>query len=553
MPLSESTLLAVAGDLIFARGEDYLRYVHELHVSGTIAQASVDGTLTYTAELDWSDGLPDGYCSCPHNADGNFCKHLVAVGLAVIDSGQVVSDEPAVNLDDGVRTVVHAMDLDELRDLVLSRAEYDGELRRMLELRAVADSGDDSPAKAEFEDYVRNTLAFHGFIDYRSSYAVASAAGGVLDELEVHLNDGAAEVVRPALLMALTRLRKISEQADDSSGMIGSECQRAADLYAAACRLGNPDPVKLAKWLVTFRAESPGWPDMALSDFVPAFDDKAFSTYRKEVAALDKKLEGRDHWNRFEADQMMLELADHDEDIDRAIELLSRPDHMQYGAIVNRLRKARRRKEAVAWIDRAVADGRVSRFSGGNDFWLSPDDVAQTYQKLGRTDDAIAVQRAEFMRQPTVENYRALCKFATSIGHVVVERAWAFEHAEQLASNPHTAGAVLIRLYLTDGDLDAAWGAADVYGPGSAWKELAEQGAEVRPIDAADFYRPQLEKDLRHPNSKIYPDIAARLATMGKLYEKGGRKADFAEFMTKIRHDYGRRPALMKALDAKRL
>ena len=91
------------------------------------------------------------------------------------------------------------------------------------------------------------------------------------------------------------------------------------------------------------------------------------------------------------------------------------------------------------------------------------------------------------------------------------------------------------------------------YGPGWAWRELADRGAKARPVDAADLYRPELEKDLRYPNSKLYPDIAARLATMAKLYEQGGRSADFASFIAQIRQDYGRRPSLMKALDAKKL
>jgi uncharacterized Zn finger protein len=30
-------------------------------------------------ELDWSGPQPDGSCTCPHAADGHFCKHLVAV------------------------------------------------------------------------------------------------------------------------------------------------------------------------------------------------------------------------------------------------------------------------------------------------------------------------------------------------------------------------------------------------------------------------------------------------------------------------------------------
>ncbi|MEE6169183.1 MULTISPECIES: hypothetical protein [unclassified Mycolicibacterium] len=75
----------------------------------------------------------------------------------------------------------------------------------------------------------------------------------------------------------------------------------------------------------------------------------------------------------------------------------------------------------------------------------------------------------------------------------------------------------------------------------------------VPDTESADLYRPQLEKDLQYPDSKLYPDIAERLATMAELYEKCGRSADFASFMAQLRRDYCKRPALMKALDAKRL
>jgi hypothetical protein len=184
---------------------------------------------------------------------------------------------------------------------------------------------------------------------------------------------------------------------------------------------------------------------------------------------------------------------------------------------------------------------------------LSPDHVAETYRGLGRIDDAVAVLRADFMRQPSVPTYRVLLDFAAGIDRADTERTWAFDHASQLASDRFAAGAVLVQLWLSEGDVDAAWQAADRYGPGWAWRELADRGAEVRPVEAADLYRPQLEKDLQYPNSKLYPDIAATLATMAELYERGGCSADFASFIAQIRQDYGRRPSLMKALDAKKL
>jgi hypothetical protein len=274
-----------------------------------------------------------------------------------------------------------------------------------------------------------------------------------------------------------------------------------------------------------------------LADFVDSFDERALATYRRAVAALNRKLADRDQFGRFEIDAMLLELADNDGDIDRAVHLLSQREHPQYGAIVDRLRAAGRTEDAVAWIDRAVADGRISSHGGGNEYWLSPDDVAATYQGLGRIEDAVAVLRADFMRQPSVPTYRVLLDFAAGINRAEAERIWAIGHAQLLASDPYAHGAVLLQLLLSECDVEAAWQAADRYGPGWAWRELADRGAMARPVDAADLYRPQLENDLRYPDTSLYSGIAATLATMAELYDRGGRSADFASFIAQIRQD----------------
>ncbi len=44
---------------------------------------------------------------------------------------------------------------------------------------------------------------------------------------------------------------------------------------------------------------------------------------------------------------MLLELADHDGDVDRAVDLLTERLHPQYGAIIARLRAAGRDDEVV--------------------------------------------------------------------------------------------------------------------------------------------------------------------------------------------------------------
>ncbi len=51
MGLSEKTLLEVAGELVYARGEDYVRYVRGLRTTASKAYASIQAKKVYTAEL----------------------------------------------------------------------------------------------------------------------------------------------------------------------------------------------------------------------------------------------------------------------------------------------------------------------------------------------------------------------------------------------------------------------------------------------------------------------------------------------------------------------
>jgi uncharacterized Zn finger protein len=130
VPLSETTLLMAAGDQSYARGEDYVRYVRGLRITDGKAYASIQAKKVYQVELDWSGPLPDGFCTCPHHADGNFCKHLVATGLAAIDTGRVaVDDSTDGTADASLQATIQAMDVDELRALVMTLAQRDDGVR----------------------------------------------------------------------------------------------------------------------------------------------------------------------------------------------------------------------------------------------------------------------------------------------------------------------------------------------------------------------------------------------------------------------------------------
>jgi hypothetical protein len=274
---------------------------------------------------------------------------------------------------------------------------------------------------------VRQAMTFRGFVDYRLSYGVASDAQEVLDELEQAVEDGLADTAAPALRLAVTMLRAVVEESDDSSGMISGAGQRAVELYARACREGRPDGVELARWLVRFREGSPGWPDITLDLFVPAFDDAALQSYRTALAEASERHTGEGEWDRFEIGRMRLELADHDGDVDGAIEILRAGERPQYGAIVQRLRDVGREDDAVAVIDEGVRAGRVT--ATGNDYWLDACEVSRTYLQLGRGDEAVQVQRAQFARRPDAGSFAGLLAVAEEVGAREKERTWAWERA----------------------------------------------------------------------------------------------------------------------------
>lgn len=84
--ISLAALRDYAGEAVYQRGEAYFRdgAVSRLRDQGGKVSARVDGTRGYRVEL-WTDGEEFGHdCTCPHAAEGNFCKHCVALGLAFL-------------------------------------------------------------------------------------------------------------------------------------------------------------------------------------------------------------------------------------------------------------------------------------------------------------------------------------------------------------------------------------------------------------------------------------------------------------------------------------
>src|SRR5262249_54313011 len=86
--VTEADLRSAAGERSFERGTGYLRAVSGIEAVGNQVMATVSGSADYLVVLTLPDPAAGtrlrGECGCPYGQEGFFCKHCVAVGLAIL-------------------------------------------------------------------------------------------------------------------------------------------------------------------------------------------------------------------------------------------------------------------------------------------------------------------------------------------------------------------------------------------------------------------------------------------------------------------------------------
>lgn len=444
-----------------------------------------------------------------------------------------------------VERFLRSLDHDALRSLVLEMASYSPEGMRSLQLRATSA---DEPTASELMAAVDAALAGVD-LDYHDPFYedVDDGVQGVeeaVDELEWHLDCGAHPVVRRVLQHLLTRLGDLAREADNADALL-EVAERASTLFGRAVT-GHPDPVSLARWLIGFRVGYGGWPSLALDAVAHAFDELAWDTYRASVATLGGGGPAADPY-RSEVDRMLLELADYDGDVERAVVLLSGGNHPYYREILRRLRDSGRLTDVLAWLDRAVTQGCVDVAWRAGPTIVPVEDAVDAYLDGGRPDAALAIARTLYDRDLSVDVFRLLSNVAERCGRQDEERTWAFDQATQRARS--SGGTHLIRLRLADGNLTRAWEAADRFGAGHAWRELVDASEDGFPLRAARLCLAQVLESLTTPDSKRYPAIVDLLVKARALYDTAGHRAEGDAEIIRLREVYRRRPALMSAMD----
>ncbi|GGW84740.1 SWIM zinc finger family protein [Streptomyces noursei] len=552
--LTEANLKMLAGARSFERGRGYLDAVSGVEVGGEgWVTASVHGSERYEVELslDGPGGL-SGECDCPYGLEGNFCKHLVAVGLTVLarSEGLPLQWKAARDRAQDLDSWLSALSKDELLALVREQVGEDRRLRHRLELRAASARGDIASVRARIRELLDiGPFAQYGYVEYADARAYADQAGQVVSAIGGLTGSGRAADAIILVREAMKLLAGAVESVDDSDGWLGSVGAGLADAHLAACRAARPDPEELARWLI---GHALGELDDGLTDIDPLDYEDVLGTEGLVVLrklAVQAWQANRRGW----AEKHLMErLAKARGDVDAVIAVHAAdlaPNGHTHLVIARELDTARRPAEALCWAERGI---REARDLAAVDTALV-DHLCDRYTQADRLAETVALRRDHFCARRTLLTYQQLRAAARAADCWPAERedALALLRADAEQRQPgRCGGPALVDALLDDKDVEAAWQAATETGADDRqWLTLADHVRATRPTDALGVYLRLIEPLTAQTGNAIYEQLVSLLLRIRDCHRRLESPEEFTGYVTALRTAQKRKRNLMRLMD----
>ncbi|MFE0457941.1 SWIM zinc finger domain-containing protein [Kitasatospora sp. NPDC058965] len=549
---TEDDLRALAGPRSFERGLGYREAVEALEVDGDRFTAVVHGTDSYEVVLEpGEDGEVWGECDCPYGAEGHFCKHCVAVGLAVLQRRGELAGLRA----DGAARAEHleswlsSHSRDDLLALVRELIDSDRDLRRRLELRAASAGADPGQLRARITDLLSiGRFSRYGYVEYAEARAYAGQVGEAVAAINALTGKGRGDQAIVLAREAIRLLGQACEQVDDSDGHLGAVAAELGAAHLAACRAAPPDPGETAEWLVGhLLGDLNHLPDIDVHDY----RDVLGASGRARARELAQQAWRRKPTGWAEKD-LLQELLKAEGDIDALVAVHAAdlaPSGWTHLVIAQELDAVGREADALDWAERGL---RAARGEHHVDDRLL-DYVTGRYVAAGRLGDATSVRRDRFEAARTLAAYQHLRAAARAAGTWDADRATALDLLRTDAEDGHrggrySAGPVLIDVLIDDEDYDTAWHAAPRLAGPRQHLTLADRTRDTRPADALPVYLRAIEPMKKTTGDATYHRMAELLRHARACHRALGSEAEFTTYLAALRADQKRKPKLMKIL-----
>ena len=572
--LNRQLLRNLAGPIIFARGEVYCDSGHVFSLvehQGTLA-AKVSGTHDYRVKLWLEDGELEFECTCPYAADGTFCKHVVAAGLAWL-KGETAGKrtgkqagrkgQPTVTLDD-VEQYLQQQSKQTLVSLVMEQVLENDRLRERLLLKVARTTGTGIDINA-FRQAIDRAIDHGGFVDYHEMSSYTEGIHEVVDSLKDVLKEGHANAVIELSEYALEQAEDAMNSVDDSDGELGSLMEQLQELHHQACQQANPDPEELAQRLFEWEVNS-SWDTFygAAKKYADVLGPRGLEEYRQMAEAEWQRLPelkpGQDDPDRYgrhwRITSIMETLARQSGNLEALVAIKRRDLSTPYAylQIAELYRGARKYDQALEWAEQGMA-----AFANRPDERLC-DFLAEEYHRRGRHDEAMALIWAEFTKRSSLQYYQKLKTHADRTEQWPKWREQALALLRQSIeqsrkSTPKTLWdrpldhSELVSIFLWEKEDEAAWQEAQQGGcRNDLWLQLAERREQAHPEDALAIYRRQIEPLIDQTQQQAYETAVSYLRKVRELMQRLGRRAEFDSYLELLRKTYKRKRNFMALL-----
>jgi uncharacterized Zn finger protein len=562
----------------FTRGEAYFKdgRVHGLAVHEGTCTAIVSGQHHYSVTLRSTDREIDYSCDCPIGLEGEFCKHLVAVGLASLNPAPESKGKPSKRKGraskDDLLAYLERQDKNTLVAILAREAVENRDLRDRLLLEAAQSN----PAGLDITAYRRSIASAtqtDGFVDYHSAYDYTRRILQVTDSIAALLNRGHAPAVIELTEFALAQLETAIGEMDDSDGYMNDILPELQNLHHRACLDARPEPCALARRLFAWEMMS-DWGTFygTAETYADVFGAEGLAEYRRLAESEWAKIrplnpgdkEDVRSTRRFRITRMMEALARQLDDTDSLVEIKRRDlsDAYSFLKIAEIYREAGQHDKALDWAEQGIksfprADSRLVEF------------LAVEYHRRSRHDDAMTLIWNQFVEWPFLKNYQELKAHALKVRPDPDWPAWrdkALTHlrgviekekqAEKTSKNHwdwarHADNSRLVEVFLWEKRYDEAWQEACAGGCSSGlWLLVAAAREEKHPGDAVPIYQEMIAPILKQANNAAYEEAVKLLQKIRELMARLDRVTEFEDYLGVLRVEYKRKRNFIKLLDA---
>lgn len=571
--ISRERLEDLAGPNAFLRGEEYFSVgaVGRLRITDDKVAAKVEGTTTYRVELRNEGGLLGFDCSCPRAADGYFCKHDVALGLAWLDqsaverkagngSGRKKRRDPWRD----IKQYLSSQPADSLIELLLDVAQRDDRLYQFLLLKAGRARGGSGSVAQAFRQAIDDATRIHGFVDWREADSFADDIEQVAESMAELLQPDTAGLLVELAEYAIDRLENAMEHVDDSSGAVGGLVHGLGELHLQACGMTKPSPAPLAERLITLETTLPlgvwSFDPLTYRDVLGA---AGLRRYRELAQAQWCKLKRRNaedgfHTGDFTITRIMEQLAEASGDMEELVAIKSRDlsSAWNYLQIAEIWAKDRQPAKALEWAERGL-----QAFPQRTDNRLR-DFLVAAYLKRKRNDEALHLTWIQFEEQPALGCYQKLHDVADKLRRWPEQREQALALVAKMASRTsnqwHRApsksatpdSSLRVEIALWENDLDAAWDASrQGVCNTNLLIALAGKLESSRSEDAINIYRQIVPPMVEQTNNRAYADAIKLIRKIGTLMKAQRQSAPFGDYLVELRVKFKPKRNFIKLLD----